>query len=85
MSLDNTSNETTQQIKEFLKQGKKMKLDIQDLQEALKDLSKSIGENIQVKPALLMKALNVAFKNSAEDVREDFTTVEEILAIAGEI
>jgi hypothetical protein len=86
MSLEgNISEHQKTRIREFIKQGSTIKLEIQDQQEALKDLGKTIGEEIDVKPALLLKALNIAFKNKADDERENFTTVEEILAVAGVI
>lgn len=85
MSLETITDHDKVRIKEFIKQGSNIKQEIADQNEALKDLAKTIGDEINVKPALLTKALNVAFKNKAEDEREDFTTVEEILAIAGVI
>lgn len=84
MSLEgNISEHHKTRLKEFIKQGSHIKQEIADLSDSLKDLSKTIGEEIDVKPALLNKALSVAFKNKADDERENFTTVEEILAIAG--
>jgi hypothetical protein len=84
MSLEgNTSEHQKTRIKEFIKQGSHIKQEVADLNESLKDLAKAIGEEVGVKPALLSKALNIAFKNNAEDERENYTTVEEILALAG--
>lgn len=84
MSLEgNVTDHQRTQVREFIKQGSEIKQQQADLGDALKDLAKTIGEDIGVKPALLSKALNIAFKNKAEDERDDFTTVEEILAIAG--
>jgi hypothetical protein len=84
MSLEgNTSEHQKTRIREFIKQGSTIKQEIEDQGEALKDLAKAIGEEVGVKPALLTKALNIAFKNKVEDERDSFSTVEEILAIAG--
>jgi division protein CdvB (Snf7/Vps24/ESCRT-III family) len=85
MSLDNLSDTQQTRIKEFMKQGMKLKLEVQDINEALKDLAKTIGDEIQVKPADLSKALNAACKGSeqVENMRDSNSTVEEILAIAG--
>lgn len=83
--METLSSSQISRIKEFIKQGIVIKQEVKDLNEALKDLSKTIGEELNVKPALLNKSLNIAFKGSekAEEEREDFTSVEEILAAAG--
>lgn len=84
MSLEgNVSEHQKTKIREFIKQGSHIKQEIADQNEALKDLAKTIGDEIGVKPALLSKALNIAFKNKVEEEREGNTTVEEILVIAG--
>lgn len=84
MSLEgNVSEHQKTKIREFIKQGSNIKQEIADQNEALKDLAKTIGDEINVPAKLLTKALNIAFKNKVEDEREDFSTVEEILAIAG--
>lgn len=84
MSLEgNVSEHQKTKIREFIKAGSTIKQEIADQSEALKDLAKTIGEEIGVKPALLSKALNIAFKNKVEEEREGNTTVEEILIIAG--
>lgn len=90
MSLDSTSEHQNVRIREFIKAGSEMleeighrKEEIKDRNDALKDLAKTVGEDIQVEPKLLLKALNIAFKNTAEEESAAATTVEEILAIAG--
>lgn len=85
MSLDSLSSTQQTRIKDFMQTGMKMKMEVGDINEALKDLAKSIGDEVQVKPADLMKALSAAVKGSekVEDMRESNSTVEEILAVAG--
>lgn len=93
MSLEgNVSDHQATRIKEFMKAGSDMlseiqqrKEEIKDRNDALKDLAKTVGEEIQVDAKLLLKALNIAFKNTAEEESENATTIEEILAIAGVI
>ncbi len=86
MSLEgNISDHQKTRITDFIKQGTHMKQEVADINESLKDLAKTIGDELQVKPAVLMKAVNMAFKGAekAEDERENFSTVEEILALVG--
>ncbi len=86
MSLEGSiSDHQKTRIKDFITQGIRIKQEVKDLSDALKDLSKTIGEEITVKPATLNKALNIAFKGTekAEEERNGFTDIEEILAVAG--
>ena len=88
MSIEgNISDHQKTRIKDFIKQGVIMKQEIKDLSDSIKDLAKTIGEEVNVKPAVLNKALNIAFKGNekAEEEREQFTDIEEILALAGVI
>lgn len=86
MSLEgNVSDHQQKQVKQFITTGMNMKQQIVDLNEALKDLAKSVagevGSGCEAKH--LMKALSTAFKGKVEDEQEAATIVEEILAIAG--
>ena len=86
MSLDHNIGENEKlRIKDFITQGIRMKQEVKDINDALKDLSTAIGEEINVKPNILMKALGIAFKGQekAQEEQESFTTVEEILALVG--
>ena len=88
MSLEgNISDNQSSQIKQFMKAGKDMKQQVVDLNEALKDLAKTVAGEVGsgCEPKHLMKALNLAFKGGIEDEQEAATVVEEILAICGEI
>jgi hypothetical protein len=91
MSLEgNISSNQATRIKEFIKAGSDMleeishrKEEIKDRNDALKDLAKTVGEDVQIDAKHLLLALNIAFKNNAEEEQEKASTVEEILAIAG--
>ena len=49
-------------IKYTIESGIKVKQEIKDLSEGLRDTVKSVAEELEVKPALLNKAIQVAFK-----------------------
>ena len=55
---------------------------MQDLNEGLRDTVKSVALELNIKPAVLMKAINVRFKDSAAAEREDFEDLEVLLDIA---
>lgn len=83
MSLDQlTSNDKTK-LSQFIEQGMKVLQDIADQKAGLKDVAKNLAEELQVKPATLMKALNSAFKADIDAQREQMTEVETILEATG--
>lgn len=91
MSIEgNISDDQQNKIREFMKAGVDMlteidhrKVEIKDRNDALKELASAVGGDTQVEPKLLLKAVNIAFKNTAEEESAAASTVEEILAIAG--
>jgi hypothetical protein len=88
MSLEgNISDHQSSKIKQFMTTGKDMKQQIADLNEALRDLAKTVAEEVGAgcEAKHLMKAVNLAFKGKIEDEQDAATVVEEILAISGEI
>jgi len=44
-----------------------------------------VAEEMEIKPANLNKAINMAFKESISSEREDFEDVEHLLAVAKKI
>lgn len=83
--METLSNTQTVRLKEFFKQGANMKQEVADLNDALKDLTKAISEELNVDPKDLKTALAVYIKGAdeAEAKRESMNTVEELLAVAG--
>ncbi len=71
------------EIKSLIERGLKVQQEISDLREDLKGLVKETAQKINVKPALLNKAIRVAFKSSLSKSREEVETLEEILEAAG--
>jgi hypothetical protein len=87
MSLEGSiSDHQTKKIKQFMTTGKDMKQQIADLNEALKDLAKTVAEEVGAgcEAKHLMKAVNLAFKGKIDEEQEAATIVDEILTISGE-
>lgn len=57
--------------------------EIEDLNEGLSDTIKAIAEELEVKPAVLKKAIKIAQKSNFGEVREDHETIEDLLATVG--
>lgn len=83
MSDNNTINLDKTKIKETIEKGLKLQQEIADLREDLKAMVTEAAQLVNVKPAILNKAIRVAFKSSLSKQREDIETLEEILEAAG--
>lgn len=66
-----------------INQGSQVLQEVEDLKGGLRDTIKSIAEELDIKPALLTKAINVAHKSNWQQVNSDFEELENILVITG--
>ena len=85
MALENQTLTTNDKVRlnQFMDAGMKTFQEIQDLRDGLKDTAKTIAEELDIKPAILMKALRLAFKATLEEEKEAFSDAEEILEVTG--
>jgi hypothetical protein len=66
-----------------INQGSQVLQEVDDLKGGLRDTIKSIAEELDIKPALLTKAINVAHKSNWQQVNSDFEELENILITTG--
>ncbi len=83
MAFDQLSSNDKVRLNQFMDQGMKVMQEISDLRDGLKDTAKSLAEEFDVKPALLMKALRSAWKASIDDEKAEIDQVENILEATG--
>ncbi len=83
MSLATPNNSDKVKLDQFMNDGLKVLQEIADLRDGLKDTAKALAEELDVKPAVLNKALRTAFKSSMEDQKEELDQVETILVTTG--
>ena len=76
------NTEEQAKIKHVIESGIKVKQEVKDLSEGLRDTVKAVAEELDIKPALLTKAIAVAFKESLAAEKHDIEELEELLAIA---
>jgi hypothetical protein len=83
MAIDTETLSANDRIKlnQFMDAAMKIFQETDDLKAGLKDSAKAIAEEFGWKPATLLKAARVAYKASADEEKETFDTVEEILEI----
>ena len=75
----------TAKITQVINAGIKVNQEVKDLSEGLRDTVKAVAEEMEIKPANLNKAINMAFNESISSEREDFEDVEHLLAVAKKI
>ena len=74
------NTEEQAKVKHVIESGIKVKQEVKDLSDGLRDTVKAVAE--EIKPALLTKAIGVAFKESLAAEKHDIEELEELLAIA---
>ena len=76
------NSEEQAKVKHVIDSGIKVKQEVKDLSDGLRDTVKAVAEELEIKPALLTKAIAVAFKESLAAEKHDIEDLEELLAIA---
>jgi hypothetical protein len=66
-----------------INQGVQVLQEVEDLKGGLRDTIKSIAEELDIKPSLLTKAVNVAHKRNWGEVNQEFEDLENILVTTG--
>ena len=67
----------------IINEGMQVTQEIETLTGGLNDTIKAIAEELDVKPALLKKAIKIAHKSSFSQTHEDNELVEQILTTVG--
>ena len=84
MAFNKTFNgEEQARLKQLIQEGCQVQSEIDILKEGLSDTVKAIAEEMDVKPAVLNKAIRVAHKANFQDQYDDFDALETILDITG--
>jgi len=76
------SNEIAK-LKQLVSEGIQVTGEVETLREGLKDTVKAIAEEMDMKPAVLNKAIRIAYKNEFAQVQDSFSAVEEVLQAVG--
>jgi tryptophan 2,3-dioxygenase len=72
-------------LEKLINEGSLVLREVEDLQAGLKDTVKAVAEELQVKPAVINKAIKIAHKGNWQDHNEDWEEVEAILDITKRI
>ena len=83
MSLDTISSEEKAKLKQLVDEGCSVLQEVDDLKGGLKDTVKAIAEELDIKPAVLNKAISIAHKARLQEAKQDFEDVETVLQTVG--
>ena len=76
------SNEIAK-LKQLMNEGIQVTGEVETLREGLRDTVKAIAEEMDMQPAVLNKAIRIAYKNEFAQVQDSFSAVEEVLQAVG--
>lgn len=69
-------------LKQLIDEGCQVHSEVETLNESLRDTIKAIAEEMDIKPAVLSKAIKVAHKASYQDEADKFDALDTILDTA---
>ena len=79
------NSEEKAKLTQLISEGLTVLQEVDDLNGGLKDTVKAVAEEMQVKPAILSKAIKVAYKADFHKHSDDYTLLENILSTVGKI
>lgn len=68
-------------LERLINEGSNVLREIEDLQEGLKETVKAVAEELQVKPAIINKAIKIAHKDNWQSHEEEWDEIEMILGV----
>ena len=77
------TGEQKTKLTQIINEGIQVKQEIEDLNAGLNDTVKAIAEELEIKPAVLKKAISVAHKSKLTDHNADHELLNDILETVG--
>lgn len=68
-------------LERLIKEGSNVLREVEDLQEGLRDTVKAVAEELEVKPAIINKAIKIAHKDNWKSHEEEWDEIEMILGV----
>jgi transposase-like protein len=79
----NFTQEEKDKLTQLIREGSTVMQEVEDLTGGLKDTVKAIAEEMQIKPAVLTRAIKIAHKGDFSRTSEDYSLLEDILVAVG--
>ena len=85
MAVRNFKPEEKQKLMQIIKEGGQVLGEIDDLRGGLKDTVKAIAEEMEIKPAMINKAISIAHKDNYRSIQDDADLLDSILVAVGKV
>ena len=85
MAVKNFNDSEKQKLIQIISQGSQVLGEVDDLRSGLRDTVKSVAEELELKPALINKAISITHKGNYQNLSDDMDTLDSILTAAGKI
>ena len=83
MSARTYGPEEQAKLKRIIDEGSNVLQEVEDLNGGLKDTVKAVAEELEVKPALINKAIKIAHKGEWSKYSEAFDSLENLIIAVG--
>ena len=83
MSARTYGPEEQAKLKRIIDEGSNVLQEVEDLNAGLKDTVKSVAEELELKPALINKAIKIAHKGEWSKYSEAFDSLENLIIAVG--
>jgi len=70
-------------LERLINEGVQIRYEIESLQEGLKETVKAVADELEIKPALINKAISIAHKGNWNDVYSEFDDLETLIVTVG--
>lgn len=77
------SSEQKSKLTQIINEGIQVMQEVEDLNAGLSDTIKAVAEELEIKPAILKKAIKIAQKSKFGDTNADHETLTDILETVG--
>ena len=83
--MRNFNEAEKQKLIQIINQGSQVLGEVDDLKSGLKDTVRALAEELELKPALINKAISVSHKGNYQNIADEMDTLESILNTAGKL
>ena len=83
--MRNFNEAEKQKLIQIINQGSQVLGEVDDLKSGLKDTVKALAEELELKPAIINKAISIAHRDNHTGISDDMDLVDSILTAAGKI
>ena len=77
------SGEQKAKLTQMVNEGIQVLTEVEDLTAGLNDTIKAVAEELEIKPAILKKAIKIAQKSKFSETNQDHETLQDILETVG--